>query len=416
MKNKSIKWEIVIVVVIGLILVGVLYYKFLLSAQLEEMKKIDADITSVESEIQKKEEELKKVGLIREEIAKIDTDIDFANMKIIPYMETPKKLILIEDSIKLNNLQQVSIKLEGGNEQKVHSNLDPESKEESESGLSYKDVTINMEVVGEYESLKVFLEQIKTSIKPFIIRKLDMQLNTEKEENRFLDNFLYGKSSDEEKKYVSAIIELSTYALNDNQLNDDEITNYNFMEYNYEYDNPFEQLKTIEEKISDVMNQGGEDEDENRGHANRPPANSNVKNFSIAIRDAYASGDNFYIVGPGDTGDYTIVQATTIRPTTFDIKLNPDGYEYSIKPEDQERKSYKKEMPLEQCSLDIVSTVDAIRNLQELNTSIYITNNTGKHLNVNVRGNFTDKIFIYSSSGTLIKPGDTVDNISVNIS
>ncbi|NLK20905.1 MAG: hypothetical protein GX308_02200 [Epulopiscium sp.] len=408
---KISRWEIVILVVILIVGSTTLYYRFLLSDQLTQIKQLDEDIQAANQEIKLKDAELEKVDDIREEIAQIGININQSEMKLIPFKETPKKMILLNDYVKLNNLYLEKLEFSEPVEQSIKNNKDKES-EEINSQKYYK-IGIKLEIIGQYENFKVFLEEIKSTIKPFNIDKVEISPKDDVEEE------LYDVFNKKNGEYISAKVELSTYALSGMDKQEGDILNYNFMEYEYKYDNPFKNIESAEEQMEKLINHLNDgiskDNPQKDTEDDRTTSNPTIKDFKIAIKDAYASGDNFYIVGPGELGDYTIVQTRTEKPVTFNLTLNPTGYSYGIRAKDQEEKFYQKEMPLEQCRLIIDSTVMAIRNNQELSSSIYITNNTGKLLNVDIKGNFTEKIFIYSSDGTLINPGETKGNIAVGV-
>ena len=107
-----------------------------------------------------------------------------------------------------------------------------------------------------------------------------------------------------------ATINLRTFSLYDEEQADDEIINHNYMEYEFDYDNPMRKIKSIE----DVLRQLKEilllavvvqimTFSEHFKDLLKPPArpttnptisDKGVKNFKIAIKDAYESGANLY--------------------------------------------------------------------------------------------------------------------------
>ena len=346
-------------------------------------------------------------------------------MKIIPYIETAKRMILLQDYIKLNNLRIEKIEFKEPVEKVLgEEDSDTNRKTNDDSNAEgnkerYGEITINIELYGQYEDLKTLIEQIKASIKPFVIGKIEITPREEEASNTPEDN-------------IQANIELYTYALLNNARDVVDGLNYNFMEYEYEYKNPFKPLETIDDRINNELKESIGDkieeeinkildkdipdynEDKTYPTEDNPPS-SKAKEFIIAIKDVYASGDNFYIVGPGNKGDYTTIQARTIEPVNFYLSVSSTGYEYAIEARDQEMKTFQKKIPLDQCKLIVDSTVMAIRNNQELKTGIFIANNMDKLLHVELKGNYLDNIYIYTSSGEQIKVGETKENIQVSI-
>ncbi|WP_058485239.1 type 4a pilus biogenesis protein PilO [Defluviitalea phaphyphila] len=389
MKLKKSNKELFILIFLLIIGSGILYYKFILSSQIEQIKQLDEDIKAVSEEIEIKEKELENIDVIKERIEQTEAELNKSRIKILPYSETAKKLISIQDYIKLNALGLEKIEL----------NEPVEKIIEEESQYKYGEVAITLEVFGNYEDLKTFVEQLKSSIKFFTIRKIEI-------------------SPKEDSEYVQANIDLYTYTVLNNDNKENNISNYNFMEYDYEYKNPFKTISSLGEEQENVSYvEGILEKDIYAENSDNTEENNLIEaSFKIAIKDAYASGDNFYIVGPGDVGEYTTVQTKTTKPVDFYLKVNPTGYEYAIEAEDEARKSYKKEMFIDKGRLVVDSTVVSIKKNQELKTNIYIQNNTENILPVEIKGNFKDRIYIYTYNGSPIKPGETKENIKVMIS
>lgn len=407
MKLKASKSELIILVAILIIGSGILYYKYILGPQLEQIKQLNADIEDAKYRIELKEIELSKVDSLKEEVARLDTSINASKMKIIPYHETAKKLILLEDFIELSNLTLEKIELKEPvekilGEEKDDANSENASDKDVEK---YGEISIHLELFGSYEDLRTFIEQIKASVKPFVINTIEISPREKKE------------GAQQREDEVQATIELFAYTLL-NPLDKTENRNYNFMEYEYEYKNPFKPIENIEDKVDNKLSEVIDEKLSKLDISDFLKEESNVlppkiSDFTIAIKDVYASGDNFYIVGPGNKGDYTTIQTRTIDPVNFYLTLSPTGYEYSIEAEDQSIQSLQKEIPLEKCRVIVDSTVMAIRNNQKLNTGIYIKNNTGYLVDVVLKGNYLDKVHIYTSSGVEVKPGETKENIQV---
>ncbi|NLJ88079.1 MAG: hypothetical protein GX327_04760 [Epulopiscium sp.] len=437
MKSKSINWGIVILALLLFGAVVTLYIIYILSPQLQQIKQLDLDIEDVKLQIQKKEEELQQLDLIRDEIAQCENEIAAANMKILPYNEVAKKISFFESSSKLNNLIIHKYNLRNGKRQSVSisgeyiEDVDKIKDDEPKGDLLYRELLVDLEVIGYYDSINTYLEQLKANIKPFTVYSVTLNADIEEDKADYVRAYYNLGRDSSVDGFVLATINLRTFSLYDEEQADDEIINHNYMEYEFDYDNPMRKIKSIE----DVLRQLKGDTPTSSSRSNndffehfkdllKPPArpttnptisDKGVKNFKIAIKDAYESGANFYIVGPGDDGEYTTVQATTVQPAFFDLELSPNGYVYSLSSTDQPTKSFAKQMPLDECKVVIDSSVIEIRENQLLSTVINIKNDTGKLLRVEVRGSYKDRIFIYSTkSDTQINPGETVDNIMVS--
>lgn len=411
MKLKASKSEVIILVAILIIGSGILYYRYVLWGQIEQIKQLNADIEDVKYEIDLKEKELKKVNDIKREVSRIDTSINASKMKIIPYPETAKKLILLQDFVALSNLNLEKIELKEPVEKILGENVkgsDENSKNDSDKGIEkYGEISIHLELFGNYDDLKTFIEQVRASLNPFVINTIEITPRENEKDHKH------------QEEAVQAKIELLAYTLL-NPLEKNTDVNYNFMEYEYKYKNPFRPMASIENRIEDKLTEGI---DEKLSDLNildllfedRNELPSKIDDFTIAIKDAYASGDNFYMVGPGNKGDYTTLQMRTLEPVNFHLTLNSTGYAYSIEARDQTTQTFQNEIPLEKCRVIVDSTVMAIRNNQKLNTGIYIGNHTGQLLEVLLKGNYLDKVHIYTNDGVEIKPGEIKSNIQVKI-
>ena len=95
-----------------------------------------------------------------------------------------------------------------------------------------------MELFGSYEDLRTFIEQIKASVKPFVINTIE--ISREKKEG-----------AQQREDEVQATIELFAYTLL-NPLDKTENRNYNFMEYSMSTRTLLNPLKTS--KIRLIIN------------------------------------------------------------------------------------------------------------------------------------------------------------------
>ncbi|MBZ4669386.1 MAG: hypothetical protein JG775_2539 [Defluviitaleaceae bacterium] len=411
MKFKENKLELIILTAVLIIGSGILYYKYVLCVQIQRIKQLNTDIKDAKYTLELKNIELKKVNSLQNEISHLDTRINAFKLKIIPYHETAQKLVLLQNFITLSNLTLEKIELKEptekalGDESLENSDV-PSNDVLDQEIIKYGELFINLELFGSYEDLRVFIEQIGASVKPFVINTIEI---TPREK---------GKDSEYQEDEVQAKIELLAYIL----LNpsERENSNYNFMEYEYKYKNPFKPMAKIENKFENQIMGIIEEKSSDLKPSDLFAHGNNVlplkvKDFKIAVKDIYASGDNFYIVGPGNKGEYTTLQARTISPVSFYLTLNPTGYEYFIETKEQGVKSFQKKMVLDQCRVIVDSTVMAMRNNQELNTCIFIQNNTEYPLQVLLKGSYLDKIHIYTKNGFEIKAGEIKENIQVTI-
>lgn len=435
MKSKT-NWGLVIL--IGLFIIGsiVLYWTYILHPQLQQIKQLNNDIEDVKRQIQQKETELLQLDSVRAEIAECENEIATANRKILPYKEFAHKMYFFESSAQLNDLIIKRYTVRNGKRKSVSlsgeyiEDIDKLPNGEFQGDLEYRELLVEMEVGGYYESVNTYLEQLKANIKPFTIYYVKLTTDIDETFKEYMRGYYNIDLNSNMEGYVLATIYLRTFSLYNGQQADDEIINRNYMEYDFEYNNPIREIEKLQEKIYKEIggNTAGSRTDELRDFIKevsnlvKPPITPvnpgteepGVKTFKIAIKDAYESGDNYYIVGPGDSGEYTTVQATTIQPATFDLVLNPNGYQYSLTTVDEGTKSFSKQMELGECRLVIDSTVLEPRESQLLHTTINITNNTGKVLRVEVNGRYKDRISIFSTkSSTQINPGEVVDNIMV---
>ena len=113
----------------------------------------------------------------------------------------------------------------------------------------YRELLVDLEVIGYYDSINTYLEQLKANIKPFTVYSVTLNADIEEDKADYVRAYYNLGRDSSVDGFVLATINLRTFSLYDEEQADDEIINHNYMEYEFDYDNPMRKIKSIEDVL-----------------------------------------------------------------------------------------------------------------------------------------------------------------------
>ena len=111
--------------------------------------------------------------------------------------------------------------------------VDKIKDDEPKGDLLYRELLVDLEVIGYYDSINTYLEQLKANIKPFTVYSVTLNADIEEDKADYVRAYYNLGRDSSVDGFVLATINLRTFSLYDEEQADDEIINHNYMEYEF---------------------------------------------------------------------------------------------------------------------------------------------------------------------------------------
>ncbi|WP_352420011.1 LysM peptidoglycan-binding domain-containing protein [Proteiniborus sp.] len=163
-KIKLSKKEKNLLILLALVILYWLLYKFVFSIQLAKLSELKQERDTYKEELLKIDSILSKDEAIDSEWAKMNREVEGINKKYFPTIEQPEIMHMLNEIIDYNSLKIPGMYFNGPD----YATLD---------GIEAKYLGISIPFEGRYNELGVFLSQLGKSPKRFLVNQLTMSKN-----------------------------------------------------------------------------------------------------------------------------------------------------------------------------------------------------------------------------------------------